>query len=388
MELNLEQFLENNKNIEFDELNNAMSIRFPIENTDGKRLRQGGQKTRRSPEQWQELLLELNMHLGIAKTNEEKTASVKSCCKNMSNNESQCQRVNDVWRKLSLDVDLENNVCCNASHLRKKINNQHPTTESADGNTQSRNLAPESLSCFDQQEEDALCEIVAGFARLGCPLEKGNLHDICNAHLKSDAPGTLGETGVSSDTTERIYKDDNTKAKGNVNPIDPKRAAQADPQVQNAFYHQLDTATMMAHEHNPETWPEERHATVLATCICDCDEQGPNPTKLRNPVLIPEDMLEEKRIIQNTREGDGKMQFHCTVANTVRADGAQCHPHDLVEGSLAAMVVTSDPSSVDELDNMEKSEGDKRLANQKDTDEIRFNGAVSDGWRDNFEVGE
>jgi len=387
-ELGLESLLEKQVPITHEEYCNLISTRFPIERIDGKRPRQGRQKKRRSNEEWRTLLVELYMHLSIAKANPETNESVKSHCDNMLKDPTQCRRINDVWRKLGLNNDLEQNVCYNDSNLRNKINLEHPTTATQNNERQPRNLAPESLSHFDKDEEDALCEIVAGFALLGYPLEKGNLRDICNEYLKVDAPGALGGTGVSTDTIERIYKDDNIKAKGNINPIDPKRAAQADPQVLNAFFHQLDTAIKMANECNPAIWPEDRCANVPASCIYNCNEQGPNPTKLRNPVLIPADMLQEKRIFQNTREGDGKMQFHYAVANIVRADGVQCHPYELVEGSPAPMVIMSDPSSVDELDGMEKSERDKRLSNQKATDEIRFNDAVLEGWFDCFEVGK
>ena len=49
------------------------------------------------------------------------------------------------------------------------------------------------------------------------------------------------------------------------------------------------------------------------------------------------------RLFQNTNsEGDGKMQFHYTVANIVRADGVQHHPDTLsmgIEGAPAETVL-------------------------------------------------
>ena len=159
----------------------------------------------------------------------------------------------------------------------------------------SRDLRPSSNSFFDKDEEAVLCECVSAFARAGFPLEKANLKDYADAFLKADGlVDGLGPTGISNDTVERIYKHGRLKAKTNVNPIDPKRAAQADPQVLNAFYHQLDAWIKIAHEIDPATWPEDRYANVPPTRIYNTDEQGPNPTQLRNPVLIPEEMIAER----------------------------------------------------------------------------------------------
>ena len=56
-------------------------------------------------------------------------------------------------------------------------------------------------------------------------------------------------------------------------------------------------------------------------------------------------MLQKRRNFQNTPAGgDGQMQMHYSVANFVRADGVQCHPHDMVEGAPAPMVIIADPS--------------------------------------------
>lgn len=143
------------------------------------------------------------------------------------------------------------------------------------------------------------------------------------------------------------------------------------------------------HEVNPSVWPEDRYANIPPTRLYNTDEQGPNPTQLRNPVLVPASMVQERsRIFQNTREGDGKMPFQYSVANVVRADGAQSHPDAGVEGAPPPYILISDASSTNDLDTMDKAERDKALANQSEADEIQINPAIYEGWFDEFEVGE
>ena len=145
----------------------------------------------------------------------------------------------------------------------------------------------------------------------------------------------------------------------------------------------------ITHETNPLGWPEDRHADIPPSRLHNGDEQGPNPTKLSRPVLMPKDMLCQKQLFQNTREGDEKMQMHCSVANVVRACGVQCPPHDLVKGAPLPMAIVSDPSSATESDGMGKAERDRRLANQTvSVDQIKFNEKVMEVWFEAFELGQ
>ncbi|CAB9526972.1 unknown protein [Seminavis robusta] len=100
-------------------------------------------------------------------------------------------------------------------------------------------------------------------------------------------------------------------------------------------------------------------------------------------------MLNRSRLFQNTREGDGKMTFHYSVANIVRADGAQCHPDECVEGAPPPYILISDASSSSALDSMDKAERDRILANQSEANSmIEFNPAVLEGWFDGYQVGK
>ena len=317
----------------------------------------------------------------ISKTssgNSARKESVKSYCEKILKQPGQYRRISDVWKELGLDTLLTSNVCHGDPRIVKLVNDKYPTDNNPEnkGPKQTRCLQPESCSYFDKDEEDAMCEAVSGMARLGYPLNKGHLCNLCNAYLEAEEPGCIVNEhgGISEATIKRIYKNDGIEAKTNVNPIDPKRAAQSDPQVLNCFYHQLDAAIQMAHEVNPTVWPESRYADVPPSCIYNTDEQGPNPTKLRNPVLIPSDMIDRSnRLFQNTREGDGKMQMHYSVANIVRADGVQCQPHDIVEGTPPPMVLISDPSSENQIDRMEKPDRDRFLLNQSESEPILSN---------------
>ncbi|CAB9529901.1 unknown protein [Seminavis robusta] len=347
--------------------------------------------TTRTAQQWKDLLLDLFFFLSSAKTGNRKE-SVRSYCVKILHSEQSYRRVHEIWKALGLDKDLESDVSPSDGLIKAKLQERFGADEQSDkeNNNNGRDLRPSSNSYFDRYEEDLLRECVAGFARAGFPLEKSNLKTVADNFLKADGIDTSGNGGISNDTNERIYKEGSMKAVSNVNPIDPQRAAQAEPHVLNAMYHQLDNWIAIAHEVNPTAWPEDRYANIPPSRIYNTDEQGPNPTALRNPVLIPKDMLDQRsRLFQNTREGDGKMQFHYSVANIVRADGVQCHPHESVEGAPAPYVLISDPSSVCELDNMDKASRDRLLANQtEDNTTFTLNPSVLEGWHDQYQLGK
>lgn len=386
-ELQLENLLQRGVGFDTDEFNDIISGKFPPERGEPKTRKRTKQAARRTNSEWETLLLDIYTHLSVSKSSGGK-ASLKSYTTNQLKDDSQYRRITDVWKDVGLDACLAAGVCHGDPSITATIRAKYPPTTTENSAARGgRVCSVHSTSYFNADEEDAMCEAVAGFARLGYPLEKGNLRDISNHYLRRVAPNCLPASGVSQDTTDRMYKDDNIQAKTNVNPIDPRRASQATPQTLNCFYHQLDAAVKMAHEINPTAFPEDRYVDIPPSRIYNSDEQGPNPTKLRNPVLIPEDMLKEKRNYQNTREGDGKMQMHYSVANIVRADGIQSQPHDMVEGAPPPMILISDKGSADELDSMDKAERDRRLANQSIEDEIRINPNVVEGWFDDLEVG-
>jgi len=387
-ELGLKEKIEQGVKPDNSILVQTIANRFPMEiGEPHKQMRKTGIKhNRRSNKEWRALLSGMYTHLYIARMNGHKD-TVKSYCANHLKSPESCRRINDVWSSLELDKALLNNMSYSNKDLMERIQAKYPDENEATVQGNKRVLSEQSHPYFNQNEEAFLCESASALARLGFPIEKSNLHLLCSSYLSADAPGVVDAAGVSMSTVERTYKDDNLKAKG-VDNIDPKRASQADPLVLNAFYHQLDAAVAMAHEVRPDTWPA-RCADMLPTCLYNTDEQGPNPTKLRNPVLIPSDMVDAPRIFQLTRKGDNKMPFHYSVANVVRADGAQAIPHKHVEGAPPPMVLIADPSNAgaSELDDMDKQARDKILANQSENDEIKFNPQVFTGWFDEFEVG-
>ncbi|CAB9505609.1 unknown protein [Seminavis robusta] len=406
-ELNFELLINENTDPSDLALLQSLDKRFPLETVNniveddtadsgpsgvGRRIR-NGKNVMRSALEWRALLTDMYLFLKSAKSSSHNNESVRSYCRKVLNAENQYRRISAVWKDLGLDNDLNNDAPVD-DNFRGKIAKRYPAEEEGSTNNSQRHgrdLRPTSNSYFDANEEAVWCESVAGFARAGYPLEKTNLKAVMDAFLEADGigDGQNSTGGISFDTVERIYKEGRLAAKSNVNPIDPKRAAQASPQVLNAFYHQLEATIKMAHEINPTAWPEDRYANIPPTRIYNADEQGPNPTALRNPVLIPADMLEgHARLFQNTREGDGKMQFHYSVANIVRADGVQCHPDQKVEGAPAPYIIISDTSSANELDKMPKADRDRLLANQSENDTIRLNPAVLEGWFDTFEVGK
>ncbi|CAB9504178.1 unknown protein [Seminavis robusta] len=400
-QLSLEQSLLDGINPANPVLVATINERFPVidrvnENqTTKQRNRTNPTNEMRTNADWRKLLLNIYEFLLSAKANQRRE-SVHSYCAKVLQSTSQYRRIQDVWKEVGFCSLFELGACFSDNRLKQALDAKFPETETTEQTMEldaparrRRDLSVSSNSYFNQDEEAVLCESVAAFAKLGYPMNKNNLKAYADAFMAAEGLMTDANGGISMDTIERIYKEGRMKAKANVNPIDPKRASQADPQVLNAFFHQLDAWIKIAHEVNPEVWPEDRYANVPPSRIYNTDEQGPNPTALRNPVLIPEEMVTNlSRLFQNTREGDGKMQFHYSVANIVRADGAQCHPHESVEGAPAPYVIISDGSSSNDLDNMEKADRDKALANQSESNtRIQLNAAVLEGWFDEFEVG-
>ncbi|CAB9523867.1 unknown protein [Seminavis robusta] len=401
-QLGLEDFLSRKVEPSSSELMDKINGMYPVNDDNSSEQQRSGRNRSnkknemRSDQEWQTLLFSLYHYLSSAKALGQKE-SVRSYCIKVLKDERQYRRIQDVWRSLQLEADLEANVLPESNELRAKLASRYPATTKkkasasvAENSTTARDLRPSSNSYFDHAEEATMCEGVGAFAKAGFPLEKANLKQWADAFLEADgiARGTNSIGGISMDTVERLYKQGRLKAKANVNPIDPKRAAQAESSVLNAFYHQVDAHIKLAHEIDPDVWPENRYANVPPTRIYNTDEQGPNPTHLRNPVLIPEEMLERPRLFQNTREGDGKMQFHYSVANVVRADGVQCHPHECVEGAPAPFVLISDASSSHAMDSMDKADRDRLLANQTEADVIPLNDAVLRGWFNDYQVGK
>jgi len=166
--------------------------------------------------------------------------SLKSCGNNHLKHPEQHGRIADVWGEVGLDKLLENNVCHSDNTVGAKINAKCPRIlhETNDSTAKKQRDSSVTLSsCFDKVKEDAICQIVSGLARLGHPLEKGDIHNICNECLKKEGPSDLfGERGASMATTGRMHKDDGIGAKKSNNPIDPKRAADADPQAFDFFF--------------------------------------------------------------------------------------------------------------------------------------------------------
>ncbi|CAB9505664.1 unknown protein [Seminavis robusta] len=343
--------------------------------------------------QWKDLIQNIYGFLSSARVSGQKE-SVHSYCVKVLKAKSAYRRIADIWKELELEIDLTNGVSPLDSNFKEKLEQRFPCTEqpstrnnsSNDAPRRARDLQPSSSSFFDKVEEALFAELVSGFAKSGFPLEKADLKRYADSYLAAEGI----DVHLSNDTIERIYKAAQIKAKTNVNSIDPKRASQADPRTLNAMYHQLDALIKMAHEIDPIAWPEDRYANIPPTRIYNTDEQGPNPTHLRNPVLIPRDMLVGRsRLFQNTREGDNKMAFHYTVANIVRADGAQHQPFESVDGAPAPYIIISDASSATELDTMEKADRDKLLANQREEDTtIKLNPSVLESWYDGYQLGK
>eukprot|EP00797_Seminavis_robusta_P000056 Sro1005_g230200.2 (373) ;mRNA; f:7521-8641 len=278
-ELGLEEFLSR----EVPPVNRALieriDAKFPVaiieqhEGYDNEKVgrdrRHSKKNEKRTSAAWRKLLSEVYHFLYGAKTSDvARSETVRSYCRDVLKSEQQYRRIIDFWTKLRLDKDLENGVLPTDSSLKEKL-----ATQFLDVQLLSRDLRPSSNSYFDNNEEDALREFVAACARTGFPVEKTTLKEAADAFLEADGIGaginSIG--GISDDTVSRIYKEGRIKAKTNANPIDPKRASQADPQVLNCLYHQADAWVKMAHEINPDVWPECRYPDIPPHRIYNTD---------------------------------------------------------------------------------------------------------------------
>ncbi|CAB9526971.1 hypothetical protein SEMRO_1919_G305460.1 [Seminavis robusta] len=191
----------------------------------------------RSNADWKELLINIYTFLSSAKSNQQKE-TVRSYCTKVLKSESCYRRIQDVWKQLDLEKCLNDGLSPSDGHLKAQLEDAYPSVNT-NNTPHGRNLSTSSNSYFDKGEDALFCECVAMFARMGFPLEKADLKSYADAFLHAESLD-IGSAGISMDTVERIYKEGRLKAKTNVDPVDPKRAAQADPEILNAQYHQLD----------------------------------------------------------------------------------------------------------------------------------------------------
>jgi hypothetical protein len=90
-----------------------------------------------------ELLFNLYVFKSSSKASGRKE-SIRSFCRNILKSENQCRRIQDVWKLLELEKDIDNNVSPFDNSVRDKIEKQYPLTEEADSTGSRRDFRPTS----------------------------------------------------------------------------------------------------------------------------------------------------------------------------------------------------------------------------------------------------
>lgn len=319
-------------------------------------------------------------------------------------------RLSTIWKETGLDALLKEGVPDGDLKVKDAIEKKYPresdgqTSSSSEASASSvnevrgsdvsstrrdmfrnRNLSKNNCSYLLPDEEETLAAFVTHMLKVNSPISVSLIKEVIDNYIREGLDEETREffKGISTDTTERIYQNADIEARGDVNSIDPRRVEQSNPENYNMFLHKTNNMLEILYELYPDIWPYKRFADVPPSHIYNTDEQGPNPTKLRDKCLCPKDMTKEyNRLFVVTSEGDGKMETHITVCNFVCANGAQCHPAEGIEGAAPPMMLIADKSSETEIDKMSKLDRDEALMHQSADDEIEVSESLLDGWLD------
>ena len=124
----------------------------------------------------------------------------------------------------------------------------------------------------------------------------------------------------------------------NVKNIDPARISQVTEENRDALFFRLDQVVMLLHTIDSTNCPWKNWAEVGAEFKYNMDEMGTDPTKFRDLLLIPQEIIH--RIFQSTPEGD-RPSVHCSVAQFSRSDGKYKDAKAKIEGAPMQMVIHS-----------------------------------------------
>jgi hypothetical protein len=240
-----------------------------------------------------------------------------------------------------------------------------------------RNRGSDLLS---EEEEKFFADTCVALAAAGNGINEDMLHTILNKYLEEAQPGA---GPASIDLVRKVKKRQELATARNVYPIDPARMAQASPDVQNTFFKQVDAIIRVMHLIDPKICPWKCFADVPGAHKYNMDEIGPNPCDHRKPIIVSRAMEADfTRLFQNTREGDGRMNFHITLCVTTQAAGENCVPGKGIEGAPPMFVILSDKSATDEIDNLPAQQQKESISEQHPDDIVKLNGALMTEWFD------
>jgi hypothetical protein len=243
---------------------------------------------------------------------------------------------------------------CVAQHEKQSENNRK--------NGSNKKALPVELECF-------MRDLIKQLALCGQGLGKKTVRRIFIEALKD---GT-GKQTISRSTINRFIKNYRLECK-NVKNIDPVRISQVTPENRDSFFFRLDQIVMLCHSIDETNCPWNSWDEVLAEYKINIDEMGSDPTKFRDVLLIPIEIM--NRIFQSTPEGD-RVARHLSLLVFSTANGKYKDKAAKIEGAAPPMMIHSKQSS--KKDNTTAAERRIDLYNEPDADTEHIDDKYTDG---------
>jgi hypothetical protein len=170
-----------------------------------------------------------------------------------------------------------------------------------------------------------------------------------------------------------LYKNYKLECK-NVKNIDPVRISQVTPENRDSFFFRLDQIVKLCHSIDSINCPWKEWSQVLAEYKINIDEMGSDPTKFRDVLLIPIEIM--NRIFQSTPEGD-RVARHLSLLVFSTADGKNKDKYAKIDGAAPPMMIHSKQSS--KKDNISPAERRIDLYNETDSNTEHIDDKYTDG---------
>ena len=259
-----------------------------------------------------------------------------------------------------LDVPLE---AASKSYAKWCGSQQEKQSENNRKNASNKKALPVELECF-------MRELIKQLALCGQGLGKKIVRRIFIEALRDG----LGKQTISRSTLNRFIKNYNLECR-NVKNIDPVRISQVTPENRDSFFFRLDQIVKLCHSIDATHCPWKDWSEVEAEYKINIDEMGSDPTKFRDVLLIPVEIM--NRIFQSTPEGD-RVARHLSLLVFSTANGKYKDKAANIDGAAPLMMIHSKPSS--KKDNASAAERRINLYNQQlDADTQHIDDKYTDG---------
>jgi hypothetical protein len=206
------------------------------------------------------------------------------------------------------------------------VSQREEQSENNRKNASNKKALPVELECF-------MRDLIKQLALCGQGLGKKTVRRIFIEALKD---GT-GKRSISRSTLDRFVKNYKLECKS-VKNIDPVRISQVTPENRDSFFFRLDQLIMLLHSIDDINCPWNDWSEVEAEFMINIDEMGSDPTKFRDVLLIPEEIM--NRIFQSTPEGD-RVARHLSLLVFSHANGKYKDKAANIEGAAPPMMIHS-----------------------------------------------